>query len=84
MPEAYTQVHAFCGLVGHYWRFIKGFANIARPLYDVLRKGVKMGPVDLSPKVWEAVDILKRKVKSAPILVFSDFDKPFSARDRRL
>ena len=29
MPETYTQVHAFCGLVGHYRRFIKGFANIA-------------------------------------------------------
>ena len=23
------QVHTFCGLVGHYHRFIKGFTNIA-------------------------------------------------------
>ena len=29
MPETYTQVHAFCGLVGHNRRFIKGFTNIA-------------------------------------------------------
>ena len=34
MSETYTQVYkniitAFCGLVGHYRRFIKGFANIA-------------------------------------------------------
>ena len=29
MPETYMQVCTFCGLVGHYWRFIKGFANIA-------------------------------------------------------
>ena len=29
MPETYTQVHVFCGLVGHYCRFIKGFTNIA-------------------------------------------------------
>ena len=49
MPETYTQVHGFCGLAGHY-RFIKGFANIACPLYDVLGKEVKMGPVDLPPK----------------------------------
>ena len=77
MPETYTQVHAFCGLVGHYRRFIKGFANIAHPLYDVLGKEVKMGPVDLSPEAWEAVDILKRKVQSMPILVFPDFNKPF-------
>ena len=32
MPEIYMQVHAFCGLAGHYRRFIKGFANIAQPL----------------------------------------------------
>ena len=50
MPETYTQVCAFCRLVGHYRRFIKGFANIAHPLYDVLGKEVKMGPVDLPLK----------------------------------
>ena len=77
MPETYMQVCTFCGLVGHYWRFIKGFANIAHPLYDMLGKEVKMGPVDLPPEVWEAVDILKRKVQSMPILVFPDFNKPF-------
>ena len=77
MPKTYMQVHAFCGLVGHYRRFIKGFANIVRPLYDVLGKEVKMGLVDLPPEAWEAVGILKGKVQSAPILVFPDFDKPF-------
>ena len=77
MPKTYTQVRAFCGLVGHYRRFIKGFANIACPLYNVLGKEVKMGLVDLPPEVQEAMNILKRKVQSAPILVFPDFDKPF-------
>ena len=50
MSETYTQVCAFCGLAGHYRRFIKGFTNIACPLYDVLGEEVKMGPVDLPPK----------------------------------
>ena len=77
MLETYTQIHAFCRLAGHYRRFIKGFANIARPLYDVLGKEVKMGPVDLPPEAWEAMNILKGKVQSVPILVFPDFDKPF-------
>ena len=36
-----------------------------------------MGPVDLLPEAQEAVNILKGKVQSAPILVFPDFDKPF-------
>ena len=77
MPDTYTQVHAFCRLAGHYRRFIKGFANIVHPLYIVLGKKVKMGPVDLPPEAWEVVDILKKKVQSMPILVLPDFDKPF-------
>ena len=77
MPETYTQVHAFCGLVGHYQHFIKGFTHIARPLYDVLGKEVKMGLVQLPPEVWEVVRILKNKIQLAPMLVLPDFDKPF-------
>ena len=77
MPKTYTQVHEFCGLVGHYWKFIKGFANIVQPLYDVLGKEVKMGLVGLPPEAQEAMNILKRKVQAAPVLVFPDFDKPF-------
>ena len=77
MPETYMQVRTFCGLAGHYRRFIKGFTNIAHPLYDVLGKEVKMGPVDLPPEAREAVNVLKGKVQSAPVLVFPDFNKPF-------
>ena len=66
MPETYMQVHAFCRLVGHYRRFIKGFANIACPLYDVLGKEVKKGPVDLPPEAQEAMNILKSPVHTRP------------------
>ena len=47
MPETFTQVRTFCGLVGHYRHFIKGLAHIVRPLYNVLGKEVKMAPVHL-------------------------------------
>ena len=77
MPETYMQVCTFCRLAGHYRRFIKGFTNIACPLYDMLEKEVKMGPVDLPLEAQEAVDVLKGRVQSTPILVFPDFDKPF-------
>ena len=36
-----------------------------------------MGPVDLTQEAWEAMDILKRKVQTVPVLIFPDFDKPF-------
>ena len=32
MPETFTQVHAFCGLAGHYWCFIREFAHITQDL----------------------------------------------------
>ena len=77
MPESFTKVHTFCGLVGHYRCFINGFTHIMRPLYDVLVKEVKMGPVQLPPEAQEVVRILKDKIQSTPVLVFLDFDKPF-------
>ena len=77
MPETFTQVCVFCGLTGHYRHFIKGFAHIARPLYNELGTEVKMGLVQLPPDVQEVVRILKDKIQSTPLLVFPDFDKPF-------
>ena len=77
MPETYTQFCTFCRLVGHYQRLIKGFTNLAHPLYDVLGKEEKMGPVDLPPEARETVNLLKGKVQSPPVLVFPDFDKLF-------
>ena len=75
MPETYMRVHAFCGLVGHYQRFIKGIANLACPLYGVLGKEVKMGLVDLPPEAWEAINIWKRKVQLMPFLLKMDVSK---------
>ena len=31
-PMIPKQVHAFLGIVGYYWKFIKNFAKIAKPL----------------------------------------------------
>ena len=61
-PDTYTKVKSFVGLVGHYRHFIKGFAKIATPLYDLTsgdNKDKKSEHVDLSPKACEAFDRLK-------------------------
>ena len=53
-PDMYTKVKSFVGLVGHYRCFIKGFAKIAAPLYDLTsgdNKDKKSEHVDLSPKL---------------------------------
>ena len=79
-PDTYTKVKSFVGLVGHYRCFIKGFAKIAAPLYDLTsgdNKDKKSEHVDLSPEALEAFDRLKAACLQAPILAFQDFDKPF-------
>ena len=79
-PDTYTKVKSFVGLVGHYRHFIKGFAKIAAPLYDLTsgdNKDQKSEHVNLSPEALEAFDHLKAACLQAPILAFLDFDKPF-------
>ena len=79
-PDMYTKVKSFVGLVGHYRCFIKGFAKIAVPLYDLTsgdNKDKKSEHVDLSPEAHEAFDRLKAACLQAPILAFPDFNKPF-------
>ena len=79
-PDTYTKVKSFVSLVGHYRRFIKGFAKIAAPLYDLTssnNKDKKSEHVNLSSEALEAFDHLKVAYLKAPILAFPDFDKPF-------
>ena len=79
-PDTYTKVKSFVGLVGHYRHFIKGFAKIAAPLYDLAsgnNKDKKSEHVDLSPEACEAFNHLKAACLQAPILAFLDFNKPF-------
>ena len=77
-PDTYTKVKSFVGLVGHYRCFIKGFAKIAAPLYDLTSGNNKKSEhVDLSSDAREAFDHLKAACLQAPILAFSDFNKPF-------
>ena len=78
--DTYTKVKSFVGLVGHHRCFIKGFAKIAAPLYDLIsgnNKDKKSEHVDLSPEALEAFDHLKAACLQAPILAFLDFNKPF-------
>ena len=77
MLETYTEVRAFCGLVGHYHCFIRNFLCLAHALYDILGDEVKMGLVTLTPKAEEVVRLLKEKILYVPVLVFPHFDKPF-------
>ena len=70
-PKTYTDIRSFTGVMGHYRHFIKGFAHITAPLYDLIsgvNKDKKSEPVELS---------LEEKCVNVPVLAFPDFKKPF-------
>ena len=35
-PKTYTKIRRFTGMTGFFWRFIKGYSKIAKPLNDLL------------------------------------------------
>ena len=74
------EVCAFLSLVGHYRRFIKGFAQIAQPLSEYLTgEGAsrKSEWVSLTEGDMKAFEVLKQACMMAPILAFADYTKPF-------
>ena len=80
LPQTYTEVHAFLSLVGHYRRFIKGFACIAQPVSEYLAgEGAsrKSKQVLLTEDALKAFEVLKQVCMMAPILAFADYTKPF-------
>ena len=79
-PTTVTEVRQFLGATGFYCHFIKGYANIAKPLSELL-SGDNSKPkdegVELSQEALQAYDQLKMKCMTAPVIAFADFKKPF-------
>jgi hypothetical protein len=72
-PKSKREVQQFVGFVNFYRRFVKDFSHIARPLFEVTKKGEwKWGP-----EQQEAFEELRRRITSTPILAFADDSKPF-------
>ncbi|GBG62221.1 hypothetical protein CBR_g29829 [Chara braunii] len=73
-PTSLTQVRAFLGLASYYRRFIKGFAAIAGPLTNLLRKDQ---PLNWDTECEQAFCTLKEALASAPILTWPDPERQF-------
>jgi hypothetical protein len=73
-PKSVHQILSFLGLAGYYRRFIPDFSRIAKPMTELLKKGVKF--------VWSeecdhAFHTLRKHLTSAPLLTQPDMSKPF-------
>ena len=71
-PKCVKDVQKFIGLANFYRRFIEGFASIARPLHDMVKKDKKW---EWTEKQEEAFNLLKEKFTKEPVLVAPDLDK---------
>ena len=73
-PKNKKQLQAFLGACNYYRSFVRNFADIADPLYELLRKNVPFTWTDAQA---EAVDLLKLCLGRSPILKFPNFKKDF-------
>ena len=79
-PKTYTEIRQFASMTGFFWRFIKGYPKIVKPLNDLLEgqaSKLKSEELELMPEALKAFEELKMKCMTAPILVFADLKKPF-------
>ncbi len=73
-PRDVTGVKRILGLLGYYRHFICAFAKIAAPLHHLLKAKTKF---EWTPDCQDALDTLKEKLISYPVLVHPDFSKDF-------
>ncbi|KAL0200588.1 hypothetical protein M9458_003775, partial [Cirrhinus mrigala] len=88
-PTNRMEVLRFLGFVGYYRRYVKGYSNLAAPLYRLTsgdpktkKRGTPKNPSPDQPFLWtadceEAFQSLKEKLISAPVLGYPDYSRPF-------
>ena len=72
-PKNPTDVRSFLGLAGYYRRFVKNFTKIAAPLTKLTEKST---PFQWEDEQQQAFDELKKRLTSAPVLVYPDENAP--------
>jgi hypothetical protein len=73
-PTLVHQIRSFLGLASYYRRFIPNFSKIAKPMTELLKKGVKFS---WNEKYEEAFHTLRAYLTIAPVLAQLDNSKPF-------
>lgn len=73
-PTSVQEVQQFLGFAGYYRRFVKDFAKIARPLHRLTECPNTFA---WTSKCQQAFDELRRRLTSAPVLAYPDFNRQF-------
>lgn len=73
-PKTVTDVRSFLGLCSYYRRFVRGFADIARPLHRLTEKKATF---QWTEECQTAKDTLVQALTTAPILAYPKEEGPF-------
>ena len=74
-PTNVSGVRRFLGLSSYYRRFIRNFAKIAEPLRELTRKNATF---TWTVACEDAMDKLKERLTTAPVLAYPAFRKPYT------
>ena len=80
VPTNVTEVRSFLGFTNYYQRFIKKYAQLAKPLYKLIlgeNASRKQNFIKWVLECQYAYDNLKELCTATPILAYADFAKPF-------
>ena len=79
-PKTATDVRSFLGFTNYYRRFIRGYANVAKPSNTLVsddNANCKKAPIEWTDECQVAFDKLKELCTSTPILAYANYKKPF-------
>eukprot|EP00731_Ephydatia_muelleri_P005611 Em0002g1787a len=74
-PQNVREVQQFLGLANYYRRFIRNFAEVARPLHRLTERSASV--FQWTIQCQESFNLLRELLSSPPILSYPDFKKPF-------
>ena len=75
IPASKKELKSFFGKINFVRKFISAFAEIVKPMNDMLKKDAKM---DWTPATKKAFEEIKHAIINAPILVSPDDERPFN------
>ena len=80
VPTNVTEVRSFLGFTNYYWRFIKKYAQVAKPLYKLIlgeNASRKWNHIKWDSECQHTFDNLKELFTTTLTLAYADFAKPF-------
>ena len=72
--KSVKEVRQVLGVLGYQRAFIKNYAQIAKPLHELLKKGVKF---EWTPACCEALNQLIGQIDQDPVLLALNLERPF-------